>query len=148
MIKTISRMTPTSRGASAFLPMILGCLMVGCGPSRDPNLPATATVRGQVLYNGQPFTQGTVTFHPSGEGNPGVSRLDAEGRFSLSTYGSDDGAVIGEHVVTIDVPPPLDGEDSSQAATIPAKYANVDTSPLKVTIPEGGDDTLELVIEK
>lgn len=147
MSETISRMSAASRGASMFSFVILAWVMVGCGPARDPNLPATAVARGQVLYDGQPFDQGTITFHPIGAGNLGVSRLDAEGRFSLSTYQDDDGAVVGEHVVTIDVPPPVDGDDESRTAPLPAEYTDPATSPLKVSIPEEGDEALEIVIE-
>lgn len=124
------------------------CLAVaGCGPSRDPNLPPTAPVSGQVMYDGKPLAEGTVTFHPQGAGNPAVGLLDENGEFSLSTYTVDDGAVVGEHSVTIDIPPPLDGSDPADHFSVPDRYTDPETTPLKVTVPEERVQDLELVIE-
>jgi hypothetical protein len=69
-----------------------------------------------VTIDGRPFATGKVMFSPmakSGEvnvGKPGFGRLDADGRFVLSTYADDDGAVVGEHSVTI-----INTADSSAA---------------------------------
>ncbi|WP_164103681.1 hypothetical protein [Candidatus Laterigemmans baculatus] len=119
----------------------------GCGPSRDPNLPPTAYVSGQVTYNGQPVNQGTVTFHPDGVGNPGVGLLDEQGQFELSTYAPGDGAVVGSHSVTIDIPPPLDGTSPEDAYSVPKPYTDPETTPLKVSVSEDGETEVQLVLE-
>lgn len=126
------------------------CLAVtGCGPSRDPNLPPTAPVSGQVIYDGKPLDRGngTITFHPEGSGNPAVGMIGESGEFSLSTYAADDGAVVGQHSVTIDIPPPLDGSDPADHFSVPGPYTDAETTPLKVTVPEEGIQGLELVVE-
>lgn len=119
----------------------------GCGPSRDPNLPPTAYVSGQVTYNGKPVDQGTVTFHPIGVGNPGVGLLDENGKFELSTYTPGDGAVVGQHSVTIDIPPPLDGTSGEGAFSVPDPYTDPATTPLKVAVSEDGESGVQLVLE-
>lgn len=121
---------------------------VTCGCSgRDPNLPPTAPVSGQVTYNGQPVNQGTITFHPVGEGNPGVSLLDENGYFELSTYEAGDGAVVGQHAVTIDIPPPLDGTSPEDQYSVPDRYTDPASTPLKVEVSEDGEDMMQLTLE-
>jgi len=124
------------------------CLLaVGCGPKRDPNLPPTAPASGQVMYNGKPIDHGAVTLHPVGEGNPAVGALDENGKFTLSTYSRGDGAVLGPHKVTIDIPPPLDGIAAGEVLRVPRAYTDPATSPLSVEITADGRNDLQLVVE-
>jgi hypothetical protein len=66
-----------------------------------------AQVRGTVFIDGRPFTHGKVMFAPVGRGDsvesgkPAFGVLQSDGSFTLSTYGNNDGAVIGDHWVTI-----------------------------------------------
>jgi hypothetical protein len=66
-----------------------------------------APVRGTVAIDGRPMTHGKVMFAPvakQGElnsGKPAFGIIDAEGHFTLSTYGDQDGAVVGEHSATV-----------------------------------------------
>ncbi|WP_166831724.1 hypothetical protein [Thalassoroseus pseudoceratinae] len=122
-------------------------MSTGCGSSRDPNLPLTAPAGGQVTYNGSPVDQGTVTFHPVGKGNPGVGLIDEDGHFEISTYEPGDGAVVGKHAVTIDIPPTLGGMPAGKVQSVPKKYTSPDTTPLTVEITEDGDQSLELVVK-
>lgn len=120
---------------------------VGCGPGRDPNLPPTAPAGGQVIYNGKPIDHGAVTLHPVGEGNPAVGALDENGKFTLSTYTRGDGAVLGSHKVTVDIPPPLDGIAAGEVLSVPKDYTEPETSPLSVEITADGANQLQLVVE-
>lgn len=56
----------------------------GCGRQAPP---ASATVRGQVLFQGQPLSGGLVVFSPDpdrgGIGKPARGELDANGEFQL-----------------------------------------------------------------
>jgi len=76
--------------------------MAGCGhESYD-----VAPVHGIVSVDGQPLFQGKVMFAPvaKGEGNPGRpawSKIEPDGAYRLTTFRKSDGAVIGEHWVTI-----------------------------------------------
>ena len=88
---------------------VLMCLAVsaavGCG-SGLKEFPC-APVSGVVTCDGQPVREAQVYFAPmtSGKnaivGKPGFSWTGEDGRFVLSTYGSQDGAVIGKHVVRV-----------------------------------------------
>lgn len=129
--------------------LVAACLVsAGCGSSRDPNLPTTASASGKVTYKGQPVNTGTITLHPLGKGNPAVGLLDANGNFELSTYGARDGAVIGQHKVTIEIPPAPDGMPGSATLSIPRAYTNRETTPLTVEVAEGGPNVLEIVLEE
>lgn len=84
------------------LAILLSISLLGCGSGE-----ALAPVAGSVLIDGKPFTTGKVIFNPiasEGEieaGKPSFGNLDAEGKFTLSTYARNDGAKVGNHRVTI-----------------------------------------------
>ncbi len=86
----------------------LAISLLGCGGVDNP----VAPVNGVVTLNGKPVADMVVTFTPIpgktatvGEDNqPGKSatgNTDAEGKFTLSTYDRNDGALVGEHKVTV-----------------------------------------------
>jgi len=74
--------------------MVFG-LVAGCdsGPERFP-------VSGQVVINGRPLTSGTILGAPSDD-RPAYGEIDAQGRFTLTTYKDSDGCVAGTHPVTV-----------------------------------------------
>jgi hypothetical protein len=77
--------------------------LVGCSESPYP----LAKVRGKVLIDGVPLSAGKVLFAPiaQGESNdagkPAIGLLATDGSFTLTTYDDEDGAIVGEHWVTI-----------------------------------------------
>jgi hypothetical protein len=77
--------------------------VAGCGSSDYP----TASTSGIVICEGQPVAGAFVYFEPIAEGEDAYvgkgafARTDEAGRFVLSTYGSDDGAVIGPNRVRV-----------------------------------------------
>jgi hypothetical protein len=90
----------------ALIPLaMLGC---GGGPQEFP----TAPVTGQVLCNGEPIADVLVNFAPihrnkKGEsGRMGVGVAQEDGTFVVSTYGAGDGAVVGQHDVSVSSPHP------------------------------------------
>jgi len=136
-------------------------LMVGCGPNR----PEMAPVSGTVLYEGKPLEGATVKFMPEGEGRPATGTTDAEGRFTLTTFEKGDGAVVGDHVVTVSkyakptVQPIKSDENGvrfrslaeeqayyNPPSLLPERYGNEVQSPLRATVQSGetNDITLEL----
>lgn len=124
-------------------------LVCGCGKKRDPRLPPTVGVTGNVIYRNAPLEKGTITFHPQGgKGNPADGRLLEGGTFSLSTYTSGDGAVLGQHKVTIQIPPRLDGEPAGPMDTLPVEYTSVDETPLSAEVTEGGKNHFEFKVEE
>lgn len=78
-------------------------MLAGCSSSEFDLAP----VVGKVTLEGKPFSWGSVMFSPiaqAGEiesGKPAFGVLAADGTFELSTYSEKDGAVIGDHWVSI-----------------------------------------------
>lgn len=68
---------------------------------------------GAVTYNGQPIEGVSVAFVPA-SGRPAAGITDASGHFTLSTFGTGDGAVLGSHKVAladkVDDAQPMPGE--------------------------------------
>jgi len=81
---------------------VAALVTAGCGgESYD-----VAPVHGIVSVDGKPLFQGKVMFAPvsKGTGNPGKpawSSIESDGKYRLRTFKKDDGAVIGDHWVTI-----------------------------------------------
>lgn len=98
----------TYQAGAVWILLFLGISATGCGGSSNP----VAPVNGVVTLNGQPVADMVVTFTPvpgktatvGDDNQPGKSatgNTDAEGKFTLSTYERGDGALIGEHKVTV-----------------------------------------------
>ncbi len=117
--------------------------LTGCGGSGNP---PTAKVSGVVTYKSAPVGEAIVTFMPT-TGRPATGQTDASGKYTLSTFGTNDGAVIGDHKVSItpyqpDVAMPETPEEAEAAPKLPfpARYANPDSSNLKATVKSGSNE--------
>ncbi len=151
--------TQQRRGHGA-LGVLAGLLLValvvsGCGAGR----PKTVKVTGTVTYRGQPLEGARVMFNCAG-GRPASATTDASGRFKLETFGSEDGAVLGDHTVTVSkyvaIPgsaAPGAGQDDMRSPgappvrqAVPARYTTPGTSPLKASVTAQGpnDFTFDL----
>lgn len=92
-------------------------LLIGCGSGDQLDV---APVRGTVTCNGKTLTSGDVTFSPIAEsqegmpGKPAFGSIGPDGTFVLTTYESNDGAVIGKHRVTYTPALPGQGGDSEE----------------------------------
>ena len=66
----------------------------------------TYPVSGELFIDGKPAEDAFVYLHPSGGLPDGAPRpfaqVDKDGRFTLSTYVSNDGAPAGEYIVTFE----------------------------------------------
>lgn len=96
---TASRNGPSRR----VLPMMaLPALLVLASCSEDDGLGKRYPVSGTVTYNGNPLETGEITFIPEdSKKNIGASGKIANGSYSLSTGGTEDGAQAGKYKVTI-----------------------------------------------
>jgi hypothetical protein len=115
-------------------------LAVGCAGSESGKY---APVSGQVILNGSPLADATVSFQPDstiGRGSSG--KTDAQGKYSLMVLGTGEkGALVGKHKVVITAPegPPPDPQDDNpkpRQDRVPRQY-NAD-STLTFDVPAGG----------
>lgn len=77
-----------------FVGSLLGC---SDSVSRAEVFPVSGTVK----YNGAPVADATVTFSSTVSGRGASGQTNAQGEYKLTTFDSDDGAVAGDHLVTI-----------------------------------------------
>lgn len=105
----------------------------GCGDGRPMRVP----VSGQVLIDGKPLTRGDVRFI-SPVGRAAQGRLDNEGRFSLTCYEENDGALLGTHKVSITSAVGLGPNATRWFA--PKKYSDCRTSGLTQEIASPTDN--------
>lgn len=130
------------------------CLLIasgGCG--RAANRPKTVKVTGVVLYNGQPVEGALVMLvatDPNGRG--AVGKTDAQGKFTLTTFDPNDGAIPGIYNVAISKtilegePPPENPQNTGgmepdkrvSKDLLPTRYKVAATSGLKAEIKEPG----------
>ena len=121
----------------------------GCGKKAD--VPETAETTGVVLVDGKPLEGAEVMFHPEGGGNPAHGVTNAEGRFTLTTYDAEDGAIPGTHKVTVQYFPEgaLPGmENVGGEAKVPEQYASVSTTPLTEEVKSGETNDITIEIQK
>jgi hypothetical protein len=143
----------------ATLILVLPCLP-GCGGGADR--PALLPVSGTVLFKGQPVEGATVSFSNEKASRSAQGVTDANGKFKLTSYDTNDGAIAGEHVVTISkaaavsddsqmtqanamemMKKKMDGmkgknmSDQKPEMLLPAKYADGKTSGEKRTVKSG-----------
>jgi len=125
--------------------VVLAALLtpVGCGSS--DSLPL-GTVKGKVLYEGQPLDHGDVVFIPmEGTSGPqGVGRIESDGSFRMQT-GDRDGAAVGRHVVTVHcrrAPTSEQAQDmlAIPESLIPDEYSKEDQSPLRFEVKRGANE--------
>jgi hypothetical protein len=120
--------------------------LTGCSTSGD--FPTAAT-SGRVICEGQPVPHVMVHFEPIQEGKAGlvgkggfaIARPD--GTFTISTYGTEDGAVVGKHRVRVGRPHP--GEHPNFKC---ACYINEEVDLMEVEVKKGQKNEFELVLRK
>ncbi|MBL8849341.1 MAG: hypothetical protein JNG89_06640 [Planctomycetaceae bacterium] len=97
----------------------------------------TATVTGTCTCKGEPMTGGLLIFSPqrtsiSSTGNnlgkPSHALIQPDGTFTMSTYGDEDGAVVGKHRVELNLAVLEDG-DPEQPCEYAAKDLYVEVRP-------------------
>lgn len=112
-------------------------------------------VYGTVTYDGKPVTKGKVTFSPvASEGISGgtasMGLIETDGTYTMTTFDTGDGAIIGQHIVTVTVPaqdinelnqPKADGSIAYvlPKELIPKKYTDPRESPLRNTVAAGNN---------
>jgi hypothetical protein len=110
-----------TKAALSFIVFVV--VVAGCGDGR----PARVAVSGRVLIDGKPLTLGYVRFVPQGA-RPSGGRIGPDGRFTLTCYDAQDGAVTGRHAVEVVANETLD--ERRMRWNVPKKYARLETSGL------------------
>jgi hypothetical protein len=109
------------------LPLLAGC----------DDRPTRVPVSGIVTIDGQPVTRGNIKFVPQ-NGRPSAGAIGEDGRFTLTCYDGNDGALLGTHRVQIASNRII--SDSKIEWFAPPKYADFRTSEINVEITEPVDD--------
>lgn len=145
--------------------------VIGCSGAPEDR-PTVVPVTGKVTYKGEPVTGALVTFASEKSPRSATATTGSDGRFSLTTFDSGDGAIPGEHLVTItklesqattsdpataNAPdlskglptsyPTADGKGkvklpSGGKSQLPAKYSDPKAPPLKATINASGKNEI------
>lgn len=99
--------------------------------------PQMAKVSGLVTFNGEPLSNAVLTF-VSDKGRAAAGVTDKQGRYVLTTFEENDGALPGQYRVTIATQAaPTSKRASDAPARIPAKYSDPQTSALMVEVRDG-----------
>jgi hypothetical protein len=125
-----------SRSMRIAVCLILGTgviALVGCWDSRPQRVP----VSGVVTIDGQPLTRGNIKFVPEG-GRPSAGKIGQDGRFTLTCYDGNDGAIPGTHRVQVAANRVI--SDSKIEWFAPPDYADFRTSGLEYQIEEPTTD--------
>jgi hypothetical protein len=127
------------------IPMVLSSFVIlfaGCGGLQE--FPIAETT-GTVLCDGKPVAKALVYFVPkktandSFVGKQGYALTDENGRFTVSTYKENDGAVVGKHVVRV-------GNSETTSKCDCALVADVPLTEVDVKANE--KNNFELVLKK
>jgi hypothetical protein len=143
-------MAHLSRSAEAYRLTVaaLLALLAGC---RDAP-PATYPVTGKLTIRGQPAAEADLRFYEVRGRAPGMTRPYAttgeDGRFTVSTFGMNDGAPAGEYQVSVSWKGSLRGIPPDQRDALPEqlppRYTDATTSGIRVRVTSG-DNMLETI---
>lgn len=80
--------------------VLVSLCVIGCSGVPDDR-PSVVPVTGKITYNGKPVTGALVNFSSLKSPRPANGMTDNDGRFSLTTFSTDDGAIPGEYQVSV-----------------------------------------------
>ncbi len=126
---------------------------IGCSRSYEDKFsrarPAVFKTTGRVMWNGSPAGGALVTLHSKAHSLAASGRADADGAFTLTTWRLGDGAVAGEHAVSIEsiviTGYTVDGLPI-EVNDMPPKYQNPETSGLTAVISDVSSNVLSFEV--
>lgn len=133
------------------LALLTALAAAGCS-STPSDRPKTVPVTGTVTHKGAPLAGAKVTFFNPEANRSAIAETGPDGRFTLTTFDPNDGAVPGPQQVTVRKfevidrsKPGYDYVEKGETAPPPEerwhtakKYAAPATSGLTATVTEGG----------
>ena len=136
----------------------LAGLLPGCS-SEEPANPDLVPVTGLVTYRGAPVADAIVTFRAADNSTSAFGQTNAEGIYRLTTKQTNDGALPGNYLVTVEKMAtdsagqlPEDHPDYGKApivdsrprSLLPPKFAAPMSSGLQATVTADGDNDIPL----
>lgn len=129
------------------LASLLAAVGSGCGKQEFQVAPTT----GVCNCNGEPMTAGLLILNPVRDpevngtkmeiGKPATGLIQSDGSFVMSTYGKEDGAVIGKHSVYLNLAV-LEDDDPEQPCRKAANGIVVEIAPgnnvLEIDLADAG----------
>lgn len=148
---------------------LLAVAVCGCGGGGSDR-PKLVPVTGTVVYNGTPVAGATVSFWAEKAPRPAEGVTDSQGKFSLSMFDFNDGAIPGANKITVTKvaaaaanntanmtemlnDPAKRAQMMQQTTTqkteeakpeVPAKYGNRESTPLSETVADPGPNQFVL----
>jgi len=149
-------MRGTNFGSWAVATLCAAALVTDFGCGDDTGIGRRYPVSGKVTYNGNSVEQGLITFTPDKpEGGRVASGTIANGSYTLTTLGENDGALPGTYKVTVVAKKPDEsvrvdpskgggGRNPSNIAKVakaakdivPVKYGSLEKSDLTAVVKE------------
>ena len=136
--------------------IVLTCciLLLGCSGGG----PATHSVSGVIMFQGQPVTDAQVGFIPAdgqAEVKPASGQTDSTGRYTLTTYVKPTqqvkGAMAGSYKVTVTKGIAenriVEYDDLAQQTGLPPSYADATQTPLSATVSVDGSNHFDFTLE-
>ena len=106
------------------------------------------SVSGKVTLGGQPLADAIVTFTPKTSGAPSSAITDASGGYTLRYTRDYDGALVGEHTVTISTYAAANPDDEPPKPEVPEKVpAKYNTKSELLATVKSGSNTLDFPLE-
>lgn len=111
--------------------------------------PPVFKTTGSVTWNGEPAVGALVTLQSQSHNLAASGKTNAKGQFTLTTWRPDDGAVAGEHAVSIEnvvIPGYTADGLPIEINVMPETYQNPKTSGLSATIKTTGPNVLSFEV--
>lgn len=134
---------------------LCGLLAGTCGCSRyyedrfSRARPPVFKASGRVTWNGSPAWGAIVTLHSRIHNLAASGKTDHDGVFKLTTWRPDDGAVAGEHAVTVETIV-ITGYTADglpiEVNTMPPEYRDPEKSGLTATISDKGKNSFSFEV--
>ena len=133
--------------------------LVGCSSDNSTSQrPRVVPVSGRVIANGQPLAGAHVTFTNTQANRSAFAKTDEEGKFRLTTFKPNDGAVPGKQQISVSKLESIEQANAGVDRTttpnaaptaarrwlIPRHYGDIRTSGLSAEVPEEGISDLIL----
>lgn len=131
----------------------LAFLLAGCGGAELPRLPVHP-VEGQVQLKGAPLANALVVLHPKKQDPkfPFAARgqTGPDGKFQVTTYDANDGAPVGEYLVTVECYQVIDNNGSLEPGPniLNPKLASQAATDITVSVKEGPNTLAPIEVDR